>query len=116
MGSNIGTTVTGHLLWLSDQAAATAALAWLAPGHLGPLLMAAGLLLTLPVQRRRVQFTGGVLLGLGLILAGLAGMELALAPLGNQPAVARLFVQLSHPLTGVLAGTVVTAWMPRSRK
>lgn len=114
MGSNIGTTVTGHLLWLSDQAAATAALAWLAPGHLGPLLMAAGLLLTLPVQRQRVQFTGGVLLGLGMILAGLAGMELALAPLGDQPAVAHLFEQLSHPLTGVLAGTVVTALLQSS--
>lgn len=114
MGSNIGTTVTGHLLWLSDQAAATAALAWLAPDHLGPLLMAAGLLLTLPVQRRRIQFAGGVLLGLGMILAGLAGMEISLVPLGNQPAVGRLFEQLSHPLAGVLAGTVITALLQSS--
>lgn len=114
MGSNIGTTVTGHLLWLSNQAAASAALAWLAPDHLGPLLMALGLLLTLPVQRRWVQFSGGVLLGLGMILAGLAGMEASLAPLGNHPTVARLFAQLSHPLAGVLAGTLITALLQSS--
>ena len=114
MGSNIGTTCTAHLFWLTGQAAASAALAWLAPDHLGPLLMAVGLLFTLPIQRRRIQFSGGVLLGLGMILTGLAGMELSLAPLGNLPAVGHLFEQLSHPVAGVLAGTVITALLQSS--
>lgn len=114
MGSNIGTTCTAHLFWLSDQAAASSALTWLAPDHFGPLLMAAGLLLTLPIQRRRTQLTGGVLLGLGMILAGLAGMEVALAPLGAHPAVGHLFEQLSHPVAGVLAGTLITALLQSS--
>lgn len=114
MGSNIGTTCTAHLFWLTGQAAASSALAWLAPDHLGPLLMGCGLLLTLPVQRKRIQFTGGMLLGLGMILAGLAGMESALAPLGAHPAVELLFEQLSHPVAGVLAGTVITAILQSS--
>jgi phosphate:Na+ symporter len=73
-----------------------------------------GLLLTLPFQRRQIQTGGGVLLGLGMIFAGLAGMETALAPLASQPAVGLLFEKMSHPVTGVLAGTLVTALLQSS--
>ena len=55
-----------------------------------------------------------MLLGLGMILSGLAGMESALAPLGAHPAVGLLFEQLSHPVAGVLAGTVITAILQSS--
>lgn len=114
MGSNIGTTVTAHLLWLSNYAGTHAATIWLAPDHLGPLLMVVGIGLSLPFLRRHIRSIGGVCLGLGMILAGLAGMETGLSPLGALPQVQRLFAQLSHPLAGVFAGTAVTALLQSS--
>lgn len=96
MGANIGTTVTGQLIALDI-------------GELAPLITFIGVALALFVKRKRTQFAGGIIAGLGILFIGMGMMGEAMVPLRESEAFVNLMTRFSNPLLGILAGAVFTA-------
>lgn len=101
MGANIGTTVTA--LMLSAKV------------DFGAVFAAAGLVLMFfPARRRGWRSLGSVLTGLAVIFAGMEAMSDAVHPLRELPSFRSAMAQVSHPLTGILTGGIITAVLQSS--
>ena len=109
MGANIGTTVTGQILRLSDISSDSIALMLLKPTTLAPLAAIIGIFLYLGSRRTNRRSFGAILLGFSVLFTGMFAMEHAVSPLRDLPEFADMFATLSNPLVGVLAGATVTA-------
>ncbi len=108
MGANIGTTVTGQIIRLSDISGDAFIIRLLKPAALGPLIICLGAILFLFFKNANKRNFGQILLGLGILFFGLITMEGAVAPLRNSPLFIQAFASLKNPFLGVLAGAVVT--------
>ena len=106
-GANIGTCSTAFLVHFGLRAP------WM---HLlcgwQPLLALAALFPFLLRRRCPPLLSAGA--GLAALLTGMAHMQQALAPLSASPLLARLLRECSAPLTGLLAGALVTAVLQSS--
>lgn len=109
MGANIGTTITAHILRLSDISSDNFLLRFLKPTTLAPLVAIIGILLYMTAKRNSKKDIGQILLGFGILFTGMFNMEAAVAPLRDEPAFTSLFASFSNPILGVLFGAVVTA-------
>lgn len=110
MGANIGTTITAHILRLSDiNSAGSFVLGFLKPTTLAPLAAIIGILIYYMAKKVSRREMGLMLVGFGILFTGMFQMEAAVSPLQQSNAFASLFANLSNPVLGVLAGTVVTA-------
>ena len=96
MGANIGTTITGQLIALDI-------------GAIAPLIAFVGVALILFVKKKKVQFAGGIVAGLGILFLGMGMMSAAMIPLRNSEGFVRLMTRFSNPLLGILAGAGFTA-------
>lgn len=97
MGANIGTTVTAQIVAFQLEAIALPAIG-----------IGAGLILF--GKRRTYRYIGEVLLGFGLLFAGIDTMKNAIKPFADQEYFVNLMTSFaSHPTIGVLMGAVVTA-------
>lgn len=93
-GANIGTTITAQLIAFKLTKAA-------------PVLLFAGVGMSLFLRKKTVQRIGFVVLGFGLLFFGLNTMSSSMKPLRELQAFKDLMVQLKGPL-GILAGTLIT--------
>lgn len=109
MGANIGTTVTGQLLRMSEITSDNLFLQLLKPTTLAPIAATVGILLVLAAKKSVWKSLGNVLLGFGILFTGMFSMESAVSGLKEMPQFAQLFATMSNPVLGVLVGTVVTA-------
>ena len=96
MGANIGTTITGQLIALDI-------------GAIAPLIAFVGVALILFVKKKKIQFAGGIVAGLGILFLGMGMMSAAMIPLRNSEGFVRLMTKFSNPLLGILAGAGFTA-------
>ncbi len=96
MGANIGTTITAQLIAfkLSDIA---------------PLILFAGMLLTVFIRKRLFARIGEIVLGFGILFLGLTLMSQAMEPLREVEAFQNLLISFKNPIVGVLVGAVFTA-------
>ncbi len=102
MGANIGTTITAQIVAfkITDYA---------------PLMIAAGVFLTLFLKNKRWKLYGQALLGLGFLFFGLYLMSKGVKPLRSHESVRLFFQNFSRqPLTGILAGVVMTSILQSS--
>jgi len=110
MGANIGTTVTAHILRLSELENSTLVIfQYIKPTTLAPLAAIVGILLYLAAKKSVHREIGMLLLGFSVLFTGMFSMEAAVAPLSGLPQFGELFSKFSNPILGVLVGTVVTA-------
>lgn len=109
MGANIGTTVTAHILRLSDISSDNIFLLLLKPTTLAPIAAIIGILMFMGSKRSKQKDLGQVLLGFGILFTGMFNMEAAVSGLRSSPAFTQMFSTLSNPVLGVLAGAFVTA-------
>lgn len=96
MGANIGTTVTAFIIGVDV-------------GAYSLPMIAAGALLIFFFNKKRVNYIGQVLFGLGALFYGLELMSGAMNPLRSVEAFRELTISMSdHPILGVVIGTVFT--------
>ena len=95
MGSNIGTTITGHLMALDV-------------GMVAPFLAFIGVCLIMFVKNDKLNAIGEIMMGLGFVFLGMDTMSSGLAPLGNSPFFLNILSSMQNPLIGILVGFVLT--------
>lgn len=109
MGANIGTTVTAHILRLSDLSSDNFFLMLLKPTTLAPVVGIIGILMVMAGKKQKYKTLGEILLGFCILFTGMFNMEAAVSPLSESPEFAGLFASFSNPVIGVLVGAGVTA-------
>ncbi len=115
MGANIGTTVTAHILSLSDINSANFFMSLLEPSSLAPLACIIGVGLYLINAKGRKKDIGVVLLGFGILFTGMLTMSGAVRPLAESELFLSAFNMFEDvPVLGVLTGTAVTAVLQSS--
>ena len=107
MGANIGTTITAHILRLSDIGGDNFFLRLLKPTTLAPLIAIVGILLITSKKQVRRDW-GQIFLGFGILFTGMFAMEASVSGLRDLPQFREAFATLSNPILGVLAGAIVT--------
>ena len=109
MGANIGTTITAHILRLTDLESSSFLLTLIKPTTLAPLMAIVGVVLYMSAKRDKHKEVGLMLLGFGILFTGMFQMEAAVRPLSESPFFAQLFGTMKNPVIGVLTGALVTA-------
>ena len=110
MGSNIGTTVTSHLLRLTEISGTSGIMQFLKPDFFAPLAAIIGAALAMFSKKSKYRSIGEILTGFGMLFIGMDLMEGALSPLRESPLMAELFVKFgANPILGILVGAAVTA-------
>ena len=112
MGANIGTTVTSQILRLGDlenNPNVGLVMELLSPKTLAPFVAVVGILMFFICRSARKKTVGEILLGLGILFTGMFAMEDTAALMGQYEIFKTIFMTLSNPILGVLAGTVITA-------
>ncbi len=114
MGANIGTTVTAHILRLSDLESDNMFLLLLKPSSLAPLAAVVGIFLFMSSKWDKRRDVGQIFLGFSILFSGMFAMEGAVMPLRDDPNFISLFATFSNPIIGILVGTFVTALIQSS--
>lgn len=109
MGANVGTTVTAHILRLSDISSDNFILRMLNPDTLAPLAAIIGILLFMSGKRDQTRNVGLLLIGFSILFTGMGMMEDAVRPLREVEWFTNLFATFENPILGVLVGALVTA-------
>lgn len=108
MGANIGTTVTGQLIRLSDISGGGWLLTMLKPSTFSPIVAFIGAILYVFFKSPKKRNIGQIMMGFGILFTGMFTMEAAVSPLRDSPLFIQLFSSLQNPILGVLAGALVT--------
>lgn len=95
LGSNIGTTITGHLMALDV-------------GLVAPFLAFIGVCLIMFVKEDRLNAIGEIMMGLGFVFIGMETMSSGLEPLGNSQFFLNILTSMRNPLFGILIGFILT--------
>ena len=115
MGSNIGTTVTGHLLRLTEISGTSGIMQFLKPDFFAPVCAMIGAALAMFSKKSSQRTIGEILTGFGMLFIGMDIMESSLTPLRESPLMGDLFVKFgSNPILGILVGAGVTAALQSS--
>lgn len=109
MGANIGTTVTSWILSLTGIEGDSMLVRMLEPSSFAPLLALIGVILLMTQKKEKTVCIGTIMLGFAVLMIGMGTMSDAVAPLAQIPQFTSLMVKFSHPILGMLAGTILTA-------
>ncbi len=109
MGANIGTTVTAHILRLTDIESTNFFVQLLKPAAWAPLIAMAGVVMLFASKRSFHKSIATMLIGFGILFTGMMQMEAAVIPLRDLPQFSEMFAKFTNPILGVLVGAGVTA-------
>lgn len=109
MGANVGTTVTSWLLGLAGIDSSSFFVQLLKPASFAPVLAIVGVMMKMGARRDRQKRIAAVLVGFALLMFGMDTMSGAVKPIVDKKSFTDMLVGLSHPIWGMLAGTVFTA-------
>ncbi len=104
IGSNIGTTVTAWILSLTSLEGDAWYVTILKPSTFAPLLVFAGMMVTMSCKRASLKQTGNITFGFGVLMVGMTMMSEAVKPLADSPTFISLLTLFSNPFLGVFAG------------
>ena len=108
MGANIGTTVTGQIIRMSDLGGDSLVMQLMKPTTIAPIVAFIGAILYVFFKAPKKRNIGQIMLGFGILFAGMFTMETAVAPLRESALFLELFSKLQNPFLGILAGALVT--------
>ena len=114
MGANIGTTITAQILRLGDINNDNLLLQMLKPVSFAPLCVVIGAFAMLISKKNKTKDKAGIAVGLGILFIGMNMMESSFKPLASSPEFMQIFLVLTNPVLGVLAGMGVTVLLQSS--
>lgn len=114
MGANVGTTVTAWILSLTGISSSNIFINMLKPSFFAPIIAVFGVFIFMFSKKERKQNAGGILVGFSILMMGMSFMSDAMSSLADSPELSELLLKLSHPLSGILAGTLLTALIQSS--
>lgn len=114
MGANIGTTVTAQILRLGDLDNENIILQLLKPASFAPICVVIGAFVMLIAKKNKSKDKAGIAVGLGILFIGMNMMESSFKPLASSPEFMQIFLVLTNPILGVLAGMGVTILLQSS--
>lgn len=115
MGANIGTTITGQIVRLGFiEDGGSLLLKLTNPKTLAPIIAIIGVILLFTAKRSKIKNISSIMLGFGILFTGIFNMEAAMAGIKDEPWVSQLFLSLTNPILGVLAGSGITALIQSS--
>ncbi len=109
MGANIGTTITAHILSLTEISSSNLLLLLIKPSNLAPTMAAIGIVMYFACKKDKQREIGQILLGFAVLFSGMFQMEDAMSPIRDMPEFAEMFQTMSNPVVGVLTGAGLTA-------
>ena len=101
MGANIGSTFTAQIVAFNVS-------------HYALLLVAAGFFMLFTGKEERVQHSGSMVMGLGLVFYGMGVMGEAMMPLRSYQPFLDLMVKMENPLLGIIVGALFTGLVQSS--
>ncbi len=108
MGANIGTTVTGQLIRMADISGDSLWLTLIQPKTFAPVVAFVGCIFYVFLKNAKRKNVGQIMLGFGILFTGMSLMDTGVSPLRESEAFQNLFVSMTNPILGVLAGLIVT--------
>lgn len=115
MGSNIGTTVTGQILRLTDVSGDNIVLKLLQPSTFAPVMALVGAAMVMFSKKSGIKTIGEVLTALGILFIGMLSMESSLSVLKDSPVLANAFATIGdNAFLGIAIGAAVTALLQSS--
>ena len=109
MGANIGTSITGWILCLSDIQGAEGVAALLSSSSIAAIVAIVGLLVRNLSKKETHRAVGDILFGFTILMIGMSTMKEAMAPLQNNSFFMGMLTKFSNPFLGILLGIVITA-------
>lgn len=114
MGANIGTTITAWILSLAGISSNNMFINMLQPSFFSPVIAIIGVFIFMFSKKEKRQNIGGIMVGFSILMMGMTFMSDAMGTLADSPQLAEFLLKLSHPLSGILAGAVLTALIQSS--
>ena len=108
-GTNIGTTITAWILSLTGLRGDSFIVKILKPDNFAQLFAVAGIVCMMFSKKARRRNAGEILLGSAVLMAGMALMRSSVSGLESSERFRSVLTAFSHPLLGVLFGTLITA-------
>ena len=108
LGAILGTSVTGWVISLSYIGGEGIG-AVFSTATLTALAAVTGILLRMFSKKPVLSQVGGIMMGFAVLMFGMSTMSGAVSSLGDAAWFRGFLVSLSHPVTGILIGTVFTA-------
>ncbi len=114
MGANIGTTVTSWILGMAGADSSSIFMRMLKPASFSPLLAIIGVSLLTFSRKDKYKPAAAILVGFSILMFGMDTMGNAVKPLAHVPEFIHILTKFSHPVPGMLAGLVLTAFIQSS--
>lgn len=114
MGANIGTTITAWILSLTGISSDNIFISMLKPSFFAPIIAIIGVFIFMFSKKEKRQNIGGIMVGFSVLMMGMTFMSDAMSSLADNPALSDFLLKLSHPLSGILAGALLTALIQSS--
>lgn len=114
MGANIGTTITAWILSLMGISSDNIFISMLKPSFFAPIIAIIGVFIFMFSKKEKRQNIGGIMVGFSVLMMGMTFMSNAMSSLADNPALSDFLLKLSHPLSGILAGALLTALIQSS--
>lgn len=109
LGSNVGTTMTGWLLTLSNMSGGGVLSQIVSTATLIAVLALIGIIMNMFVKKNSLKNLGLIFLGLAILLMSMSLISDAVSPLKESEKFKSLLLMFSNPILGILAGTLVAA-------
>lgn len=109
LGSNVGTTMTGWLLTLSDSGGNGVLAQIFSTSALIAVLALVGIVMNLFMKKNTVKNFGMILLGLSVLLLSMTLISDSVSPLKESESFKQTLLLFSNPVLGILAGMFVAA-------
>ena len=109
LGAILGTSITGWVICLSYLDGATGLGDLLSTATLTGVIAIVGIVLRMFGKRPLHHHLGDILMGFAVLMTGMSSMSGAVSGLGEQPWFTAMLTSMTHPMLGILAGTVFAA-------
>lgn len=109
LGSNVGTTMTGWILTLSDSSGNGGFAQIFSTATLIAVFAIVGIIMNLFMKKNTVKNFGMILLGLSVLLLSMTLISDSVGPLKESESFKSILLLFSNPILGIVAGAFVAA-------